>query len=187
MTSSLTPAERAAFIRQQIPQKGLFAGYDWRISPEPFPISSELLKRFDFLGRILLQFYRATNLLYRQSVAGQQPSWIAAALDHGKPTDLVELQRSPVFRNEVPRVIRPDILLTQEGISIEELDKIPGTGAEGRLTKDDLLNYLQNPASLERKEETQKASYTPAQEIPQTLVEEPAELQQTNRIQNADP
>jgi len=37
-------------------------------------------------------------------------------------------------------------IAAQEGISVEELDKIPGTGAEGRLTKDDLLNYLQNPA-----------------------------------------
>ena len=36
-------------------------------------------------------------------------------------------------------------IASQEGISAEELDKIPGTGAEGRLTKDDLLNYLQNP------------------------------------------
>ncbi|MDB5154109.1 MAG: 2-oxo acid dehydrogenase subunit [Mucilaginibacter sp.] len=39
-------------------------------------------------------------------------------------------------------------IATQEGISVEELDKIPGTGADGRLTKDDLLNYLQNPSSI---------------------------------------
>ena len=32
----------------------------------------------------------------------------------------------------------------QEGISNAELEKIPGTGAEGRLTKDDLLGYIQN-------------------------------------------
>lgn len=36
-------------------------------------------------------------------------------------------------------------IAAQEGVSVEVLDKIPGTGAEGRLTKDDLLNYLQNP------------------------------------------
>lgn len=35
-------------------------------------------------------------------------------------------------------------IATQEGISITELDQIPGTGAEGRLTKDDLLTYVQN-------------------------------------------
>ncbi|HWD88192.1 MAG TPA: 2-oxo acid dehydrogenase subunit E2 [Mucilaginibacter sp.] len=38
-------------------------------------------------------------------------------------------------------------IAAQEGISAEELDQIPGTGAEGRLTKDDLLNYVQNPAA----------------------------------------
>lgn len=32
----------------------------------------------------------------------------------------------------------------QENISINELDRIPGSGAEGRLTKDDLLNYIRS-------------------------------------------
>jgi 2-oxoglutarate dehydrogenase E2 component (dihydrolipoamide succinyltransferase) len=66
-------------------------------------------------------------------------------------------------------------IATQEGISIEELDKIPGTGAEGRLTKDDLLNYLQNPASVGKDVEPQPSSYTPpAQEVRQSKVEAPA-------------
>lgn len=65
-------------------------------------------------------------------------------------------------------------IATQEGISLEELDKIPGTGAEGRLTKDDLLNYLQNPVSVDKKAEPQQSSYTPAQEIRQPKVETPA-------------
>jgi len=36
-------------------------------------------------------------------------------------------------------------IAAQEGISTEVLDQIAGTGADGRLTKDDLLNYIQNP------------------------------------------
>ena len=39
---------------------------------------------------------------------------------------LIELQRSPAFKSEVPRVIRPDILLTESGFSITELDSVPG-------------------------------------------------------------
>ncbi|MES2239951.1 MAG: dihydrolipoamide acetyltransferase family protein [Bacteroidota bacterium] len=31
-----------------------------------------------------------------------------------------------------------------EGIGIEELERIPGTGSEGRVTKNDILEYLQN-------------------------------------------
>jgi 2-oxoglutarate dehydrogenase E2 component (dihydrolipoamide succinyltransferase) len=34
-------------------------------------------------------------------------------------------------------------IANQEGITNNELDQIPGTGAEGRLTKDDLLEYIQ--------------------------------------------
>lgn len=35
-------------------------------------------------------------------------------------------------------------IAAQEGIGSAELDQISGTGAEGRLTKDDLLTYIQN-------------------------------------------
>src|ERR1700712_3464868 len=59
-------------------------------------------------------------------------------------------------------------IAAQEGISVEELDKIPGTGAEGRLTKDDLLNYLQNPSSVAS---SPQKEVIPAQEIPKTPIE----------------
>ena len=35
-------------------------------------------------------------------------------------------------------------IAAQEGIALNELDGIAGTGSDGRLTKDDLLNYIQN-------------------------------------------
>jgi hypothetical protein len=75
---------------------------------------------------VLLQFYRAVNLLYRKSVEGKQPEWIARWLDLGKPAGVVALQRDPAFRNEVPRVIRPDLLITEHGLSVTELDSVPG-------------------------------------------------------------
>jgi len=119
-------ADAAHFVRGQIPGGGLFAGLDWRISPEPFPLGENLAREIESLGRVLLQFYRAVNLLYRRSVEGRQPAWIAELLDQGKPAGLIELQRSPAFKSEVPRVIRPDILLTESGFGITELDSVPG-------------------------------------------------------------
>ncbi len=118
--------QAATFIRDSLPPDGLFTGLDWRISPAPFQIGENLAKEIESLGRVLLQFYRAVNLLYRKSVEGKQPEWVARWLDLGKPQELIELQRSPAFKNEVPRVIRPDILLTENGISITELDSVPG-------------------------------------------------------------
>jgi 2-oxoglutarate dehydrogenase E2 component (dihydrolipoamide succinyltransferase) len=38
-------------------------------------------------------------------------------------------------------------IANQEGITNSELDQLPGTGAEGRLTKDDLLIYIQQRGS----------------------------------------
>ena len=122
----MSPQQAATFIRDQIPAGGLFAGLDWRISPVPFPLGAELAKEIELLGRVLLQFYRAVNLLYRKSAEGKQPEWVARWLDQGKPADLIALQRSAAFKNDVPRVIRPDLLLTEQGISITELDSVPG-------------------------------------------------------------
>ncbi|HUB87715.1 MAG TPA: hypothetical protein VMB22_07460, partial [Verrucomicrobiae bacterium] len=119
-------AERAKFIRDQIPAGGLFAGMNWRISPEPFSLGENLAKEIESLGRVLLQFYRAVNLLYRKSVEGKEPEWVSRWLDLGKPRELIEFQRSTAFKNDFPRVIRPDILLTENGFSITELDSVPG-------------------------------------------------------------
>jgi hypothetical protein len=104
----------------------LFADQHWRIAPEPFALGADMARDIESLGRVLLQFYRALNLLYRQSVAGKQPAWVADWLDRGKPADLLALQRAPAFRNDVPRVIRPDLLLTDTGLAVTELDSVPG-------------------------------------------------------------
>jgi hypothetical protein len=118
--------DRAQFVRSRLPPGGLFAGQDWRVAMRPFPLGPELTADLESLGRVLLQFYRAVNLLYRQSVAGKQPAWVARWLDLGKPRGLLELQRQPALKQEWPRVIRPDLLLTDQGVAITELDAVPG-------------------------------------------------------------
>jgi hypothetical protein len=129
-------ADQAKFIRDSLPPGGLFAGLNWRVSLAPFPLDENLAKEIESLGRVLLQFYRAVNLLYRKSVEGRQPEWVARWLDQGKPAGLIGLQRSSAFKNDVPRIIRPDILLTENGFSITELDSVPGgIGLTGWLNK----------------------------------------------------
>jgi hypothetical protein len=121
-----TPGAVARAIHDQLPPGGLFLDQAWRISPDPFPLGPDLAKQLDQLGRVLLQFNRAVNLLYRHSLEGKQPDWIAHWLDQGKPQSLIDLQRHPTFKNEWPRVIRPDLLLTDQGLAITELDAVPG-------------------------------------------------------------
>jgi hypothetical protein len=125
-TPTQSAAERGQFVRGHLPPDGLFQDQNWRIATKPFALGDEVAREFETLGRVLLQFYRAINLLYRQSVAGKQSTWVADWLDRGKPQELIDLQRDHAFKNDLPRVIRPDVLLTDSGLSIIELDSVPG-------------------------------------------------------------
>ena len=118
-----TQAER---IRNALPEGGLFDGHAWRIATEPFQLEAKFVRELESLGRVLLQFYRAADLLYRHSVAGKQPAWVAEWLDQGKPQSLLDWQRHAGFKTTLPRILRPDILLTENGWHITELDSVPG-------------------------------------------------------------
>ena len=122
----MTALEKVAAIEAASPPEGLFAGKDWLVSPEPFPIDAAFAEELEKLGYRLQLFNRACNLLYQQSVAGKQPAWIADYLDLGKPSELVEFSRRKEFRDDLPRVIRPDLILTDDGFIIAELDTVPG-------------------------------------------------------------
>src|SRR6516225_5008949 len=79
--------DRARFVREHLPAEGLFAGHEWRASPSPVVLNAALDREIETLGRVLLPFYRAVNLLYRKSVEGRQPEWVHRWLDQGKPAD----------------------------------------------------------------------------------------------------
>jgi hypothetical protein len=117
---------RSDAIRNAIPAEGLFAEKDWLISPDPFPISEKFVRELEQLGHRLSVFQRACNQLYQLSVRGKQPAWIAKYLDAGKPQHLVDYARQKQFRELLPRVIRPDLILTETGYIIAEIDSVPG-------------------------------------------------------------
>src|SRR3981081_969507 len=119
-------SDQLASIRAAFPQGGLFAEKDFLLSPDPFPIDDAFEKELGQLGHRLFVFQRACNELYQRSVKGKQPAWIAAYLDAGKPAELIEFSRQKQFRDEVPLVIRPDLILTETGYTIAEIDSVPG-------------------------------------------------------------
>ncbi len=110
----------------------------WRVATAPLSLSPGLLPRLHALGDVLLAFVNACNKLYAESVRGRQPAWVAAYLDLGKPPALVELQRTNKFKSDVPRVIRPDIVVDESGrLTACELDAVPGgIGFTGSMVRD---------------------------------------------------
>jgi hypothetical protein len=113
-------------IRKAFPKEGLFAEKDWQLSPDAFPIEDKSLTELEQLGHRLLIFQRACNQLYQLSVKGKQPDWVARYLDAGKPKELIEFSRRKEIRDDLPRVIRPDLILTDNGYIIAEVDSVPG-------------------------------------------------------------
>jgi hypothetical protein len=118
--------EKLRAIRSAFPTEGLFAEKDWLLSPEPFAIDRKFEKELEQLGHRLFVFQRACNQLYHQSVKGKQPSWVAQYLDAGKPAELIAFSRRKEFRDALPLVIRPDLILTDDGYIIAEIDSVPG-------------------------------------------------------------
>lgn len=113
-------------LKAAIPPHGLFADKEWRFSPEPFPVAQPLVVELEKLGHRLWLFQKACNDLYALSADGRQPGWIAELMDRGKPPELVAFSRLKAFRQQVPKVLRPDLILTEDGFAMSELDSIPG-------------------------------------------------------------
>ncbi|PYL81661.1 MAG: hypothetical protein DMF21_04360 [Verrucomicrobia bacterium] len=122
----VTESERLEAIRSAFPKEGLLAEKEWLLSPDAFPIERKFLAELEQLGHRLRVFQRACNQLYQLSVKGKQPSWVARYLDAGKPAELIEFSRRKEIRDDLPRVIRPDLILTESGYVIAEIDSVPG-------------------------------------------------------------
>jgi hypothetical protein len=113
-------------IRAAFPKESLFAEKDWLLSPDAFPIEKKFVAELEQLGHRLFVFQRACNQLYQLSIKGKQPAWIARYLDAGKPAELIEFSRRKEIRDDLPQVIRPDLILTEQGYIIAEIDSVPG-------------------------------------------------------------
>ncbi len=113
-------------LRNGLPEGGLFGGGAWRWSPEPFKLTPAEARQMMSLGHPLARFQQACDALYRRSAAGKLPQWLAELLDEGKPEWLAKMQRDPASAEQFPRVIRPDLILTETGFAMTELDSVPG-------------------------------------------------------------
>lgn len=98
----------------------------WRVSPEPFWIDRRTYDFFESLGPHLLRFYEAANRLYLHALRGSQPDWVRHWLETGKSETALDYARMRRFRSDLPLVIRPDVLPTDDGFAISELDSVPG-------------------------------------------------------------
>ncbi len=114
--------ESISRIRSSFPEQGFFQDKEWVLSPEAFALDAATVELIRELGPALRAFQRACNRLYFD----EAHPWVAKLLDQGKPQRVIELGRNPRWHEDLPRVLRPDLVLTETGVSISELDSLPG-------------------------------------------------------------
>lgn len=112
----------------------LFEAKSWQLSPQAWPLTGEQVTRLEAIGAACFEFHQALETLYLRSVAGKNllrnkpllAPWVADYLDRGKPPELIAQARDPRSRGAFPTVLRPDLLLTDDGFALTELDSVPG-------------------------------------------------------------
>lgn len=83
---------------------------------------------------------------------------------------------SPLVRN----------MATEEGIDMEELSKIPGSGKDGRVTKTDMLSYIKSrgtTSTVEAAKRTQTAKSTPAAKAAESPKHSPTPIADTGDVE----
>jgi hypothetical protein len=112
----------------------LFEAKSWQLSPEAWPLTRAEIVELKKIGEACLLFHQALETLYLRSVAGKSllrnrslvTPWVVDYLDRGKPAALVAHARDSRQKGAIPHVLRPDLLLTDEGFAMSELDSVPG-------------------------------------------------------------
>lgn len=111
-------------LEARLPREGLFRGKTWRAGPEPFALSSVQVADLRRIGPALVRFLEVAEDFYHS----REPElgFFRALLDQGKPDWLLRLHDSAAVRRQLPLVLRPDLLWTDDGFRITEIDGVPG-------------------------------------------------------------
>lgn len=123
-----------AHLHQTLTAQPLFEAKSWQLSPDAWPLTPAQVQELEAIGAACLEFHQALETLYLRAAAGKNllrnkpllAPWVADYLDCGKPAALVEHARDARNRGAFPTVLRPDLLLTDDGFALTELDSVPG-------------------------------------------------------------
>jgi hypothetical protein len=134
MFFAVMPELAATDLQSVLAATPLFEDKSWQLSPDAWALSPAQAAELADIGSACLEYHQALESLYLRSAAGKNllrnrplfAPWVADYLDRGKPPALIAHARDPRNRGAFPTVLRPDLLLTDEGFVMTELDSVPG-------------------------------------------------------------
>jgi len=121
-------------LRKIFKNQSLFKDKQWRLSPEPWQLTQVEYDQLLDIGQACLEFYRAQERLYRFAAEDRnllrnqklKAPWVVEYLDRGKPPSLIDHARHSRIERSHPLVMRPDLLLVEDGFALSEMDSVPG-------------------------------------------------------------
>jgi 2-oxoglutarate dehydrogenase E2 component (dihydrolipoamide succinyltransferase) len=153
-------------------------------SEVPSPVSGTITKILFPEGEVV-SVGKAIAMIATESTGGADVPFVPAA-GNGQEAQMQQ-QQAPVmeaasagahaapqaesFQAEANRFYSPLVLniARSENISMGELERIPGTGKEGRVTKKDILSYVENRGSTPQQQpQAQQATQQPKAQATQT-------------------
>ncbi|WP_407431041.1 dihydrolipoamide acetyltransferase family protein [Arcticibacter sp.] len=168
-------------------------------SEVPSPVSGKLISQtvkvddIVHVGSVIAVIETADNVT-NDSESAQAPSVAAITAPEPPGLDLlVAPSEAKVSYENSSRFYSPLVksIAAEEGISLEELDHITGTGSDGRVTKQDILDYIkghkkksaQAPApEPHRNTSSYKAPYPPQQSTVSNGADEIIEMDRMRRL-----
>lgn len=148
------------------------AGIGWQLSPTPFPLNAAQVEQLYRLGNILQRFIQAVDTLYKQSRNPNMPvpAWVADLYDQGKPDGLLQLAGMKRLKSHLPLVLRPDLLLREDGWTLCEVDAVPGgigfTSALNRFYRENGFPVLEAAGGMPAAFLNMLKSFVPDKESP---------------------
>jgi len=121
-----------ADLQKSLPETALFGNTQttdsigWALSPTPYYLTTKQTEFLKNLGGVLFRFNNAIESLYRQSLKDISYAWIKEIFHAGKPASLISFSQMHRIKHDIPLVIRPDLLVTENGFTLTELDSVPG-------------------------------------------------------------
>lgn len=122
------------------------------------------------VGTVIAKIETDANAEVADSPATKTDSSTAKQVEETTPIAMQTQQQTAKTTTASPRFYSPLVLniAAEEGISMSELEQIPGSGNNGRVTKKDILAYIANRKSQPEEKATAKAPQAPVQTQAQT-------------------
>ena len=120
--------------KEAFAEQALFENKTWRYSPQAYELDASQVATIRKIGQACYEFYHAQELLYLRSAEGKnllrnrklEAPWVAAYLDRGKPEALIQHARNKANQGTQPMILRPDLIVTEDGFALTEIDSVPG-------------------------------------------------------------